>query len=50
MFCARLLNNSLNHICKRRTLTLIHDDHVQSFQNILEITNDFNEKTIHLKN
>ena len=37
MFCSRSLNNLINRI-QERALRLIHNDHVSSFQDILEIT------------
>ena len=46
MLCLGSLNNALNYIHERE-LRLIHDDHVESFQYILELTN---EKTIYQKN
>ena len=46
MFCSRSLNNLINRI-HERALTLIHNDHVSTFQDILEITK---EKTIHQNN
>ena len=46
MFCSRSLNNLVNRIHKR-ALRLIHNDHVSSFQDILEMTK---EKTIHQNN
>ena len=46
MFCSRSLNNLINRI-HERALRLIHNDHVSTFQDILEITK---EKTIHQNN
>ena len=46
MFCSRSLNNVINRI-HERALRLIHNDHVSTFQDILEITK---EKTIHQNN
>ena len=46
MFCSRSLNNLINRI-HERALRLIHNDHVSSFQDILEMTK---EKTIHQNN
>ena len=46
MFCSRSLNNLHNRI-HERALRLIHNDHVSSFQDILEMTK---EKTIHQNN
>ena len=46
MFCSRSLNNLINRI-HERALKLIHNDHVSSFQDILEMTK---EKTIHQNN
>ena len=46
MFCSRYLNNLINRI-HERALRLIHNDHVSSFQDILEMTK---EKTIHQNN
>ena len=46
MFCSRSLNNLINRIHKR-ALRLIHNDHVSTFLDILEITK---EKGIHLNN
>ena len=43
MFCSRSLNNLINRFHKR-ALRLIHNDHVRSFQDLLEMTK---EKTIH---
>ena len=43
MFCSRSLNNLIYRI-QERALRLTHNDHVSTFQNILEITK---EKTIH---
>ena len=43
MFCSRSLNNLISQI-HERALRLIHNDHVSSFRDILEITK---EKTIH---
>ena len=45
MFCSRSLNISLNHI-HECALRLIYDDHMHSFQGMLEMTK---EKTIHQK-
>ena len=46
MFCSRSLNNLINRIHKR-ALRLIHNDHVSTFLDILEITK---EKAIHQNN
>ena len=46
MFCSRCLNNLINGI-NERSLRLIHNDHVSSFQDIFEMTK---EKTIHQNN
>ena len=46
MFCSRFLNNIMNRI-HERALRLIQNDHVSTFQDILEITK---EKTIHQNN
>ena len=46
MLCSHSLNNLINQIHKC-ALRLIHDDHVSTFQVILEITK---EKTIHQNN
>ena len=46
MFCSRSLNNLINRI-HERGLRLIDNDHVSTFQNILETTK---EKTIHQNN
>ena len=46
MFCSRSLNNLINRI-HECALRLIHNDHVSTFQDILEITK---EKTIHQNN
>ena len=46
MFCSRSLNNLINRI-HERALRLIHNDHVSTFQDILEINK---EKTIHQNN
>ena len=46
MFCSRSLNNLINRI-RERALRLIHNDHVSTFQDILEITK---EKTIQQNN
>ena len=46
MFCSRSLNNLINRI-HERALRLIHNDHVSTFQDILEIAK---EKTIHQNN
>ena len=46
MFCSRSLNNLISRIHKH-DLRLIHNDHVSTFQVILEITK---EKTIHQNN
>ena len=45
-FCSRSLNNLVNRIHKR-ALRLIHNEHVSTFQGILEMTK---EKTIHQNN
>ena len=46
MFCSHSLNGLLNQI-HERTLRLTYNDHVSSFENIPEISN---EKTIHQQN
>ena len=46
MFCSRSLNNLINQI-HERDLRLIHNDHVSTFQDILERTR---EKTMHKNN
>ena len=46
MFCSRSLNNLINRI-HERALRLIHNDHVSSFENILEMTK---EEKIHQNN
>ena len=46
MFCSRTLNNLINQI-HERALRLIHNDHVSSFQDILEMTK---EKAVHSNN
>ena len=46
MFCSRSLNNLISRI-HERALRLIHNTHVSTFQDILEITK---EKTIHQNN
>ena len=46
MFCSRSLNNLVNRI-HERALRLIHNGHVSTFQDILEITK---EKSIHQNN
>ena len=46
MFCSRSLNNLINRI-HERALRLILNDHVSTFQDILEITK---EKMIHQNN
>ena len=46
MFCSRCLNNLINRI-HERGLRLVHNDHVSTFQDILEMAK---EKTIHQKN
>ena len=46
MFCSRSLNNLINRI-HECALRLIHNNHVSTFQDILEITK---EKTIHQNN
>ena len=46
MFCSRSLNILINRI-HECALRLIHNDHVSTFQDILEITK---EKTIHQNN
>ena len=46
MFCSSSLNNLINRI-HECALRLIHHDHVSTFQDILEKTN---EKTIHWNN
>ena len=46
MFCSCSLDNLINRI-HERALRLIHNDHVSTFQDILEITK---EKTIHQNN
>ena len=46
MFCSCSLNNLINRI-HERSLRLIHNDHVSTCQDILEITK---EKTIHQNN
>ena len=46
MLCSRFLNNLINRIHKR-ALRLIYNEHVSSFQGILEMTK---EKTIHQNN
>ena len=46
MFCSRSLNNLINRI-QERALRLIHNDHVSTFQDILETAK---EKTIHQNN
>ena len=46
MFCSRSLNNLINRI-HERALRLILNDHVNSFQDILELTK---EKAIHQNN
>ena len=46
MFCSHSLNNLINRI-RERALRLIHNDHVSTFQDILEITK---EKTIQQNN
>ena len=46
MFYSRSLNNLINRI-HERALKLIDNDHVSTFQDILEITK---EKTIHQNN
>ena len=46
MFCSSSLNNLINRI-HERALRLIHNDHVSTFQEILEITK---EKAIHQNN
>ena len=46
MFCSRSFNNLINRI-QERALSLIHNDYVSSFQDILERTK---KKTIHQNN
>ena len=46
MFCSHSLNNLINRI-HERALRLIHNDHVSTFYDILEITK---ERTIHQNN
>ena len=43
MFCARTLNNFLNHI-NERALCLLHNNYNISFYDILEMSN---EETVH---